>query len=57
MTKVTLETPDEKCVIPKITGPFYQDISFEDLRNTISHSFVTTEEDQCDGTNHGKRLT
>lgn len=56
ITPDKLTTPDEKCVIPNISGDFCNDISLEDLRNAICHSFVTVEEDKNDGTIHGKRL-
>lgn len=56
MTPDKLTTPDEKCVIPNISGDFCDGISLEDLRNAICHSFVTVEEDKNDGTIHGKRL-
>lgn len=56
MTPDKLTTPDEKCVIPNVSGNFCGDISLEDLRNAICHSFVTVEEDRNDGTIHGKRL-
>ena len=56
MTESTLKTPDEKCLIPKLSGDFLPGISFASLRNTISHSFVTTEEDKNDGSMHGKCL-
>ncbi len=45
MTPDKLTTPDEKCVIPNVSGNFCGDISLEDLRNAICHSFVTVEED------------
>lgn len=56
MTPDKLITPDEKCIIPNISGDFCDGISLEDLRNAICHSFVTVEEDTNDGTIHGKRL-
>ncbi len=56
ITKSTLETPDELCKIPHLEGNFIGNISLEDLRNTISHSFVTVEEYKNDGSNHGMYL-
>ncbi len=56
MSEQTLETPGDKYVIPKIKGEFVEGISYSELRNTISHSFVTVEEDKNDGTMHGKYL-
>ena len=56
ITPDTLMTPDEKCVIPKLNGDFSDDITLEDLRNTICHSFVTVEEDNGDGSIHGNTL-
>lgn len=56
ITPDVLTTPDDMCKIPKITGDFCGGISLEDLRNTICHSFVTTEEDNNDGTIHGKTI-
>ncbi len=56
MTESTLTTPDEKCVIPKLSGEFLPGISFAALRDTISHSFITTEECKNDGSMHGKFL-
>ena len=56
ITPDKLTTPDEKCIIPNISGDFCNGVSFEDLRNAICHSFVTAEENQNDGTIHGKRL-
>jgi len=56
MSEETLETPDDKCVIPKISGEFVAGVSYSELRNAISHSFVTVEEDKHDGSMHGKYL-
>ena len=56
MTNSTLQTPDEKCIFPKLAGDFMPGISYNDLRDTICHSFVTVEEDKNDGSIHGKRL-
>ena len=56
ITNATLDTPDEACVIPHLQGQFIGNISLEDLRNTISHSFVTVEQFKDDGTQHGKYL-
>lgn len=56
MTESSLQTPNEKCIIPKLSGDFMPGIPFAELRNTISHSFVTTEEDVDDGSMHGKYL-
>ena len=56
MTESTLQTPDEKCIIPKLSGDFMPGIPFSSLRDTISHSFITTEEDKKDGSMHGKFL-
>ena len=56
MTPDTLTPPDEKCIIPKLSGSFSDDITLEDLRNTICHSFVTVEKDKGDGSIHGKTL-
>lgn len=56
MTPDKLTTPDGKCIIPNVSGDFCNGISLEDLRNAICHSFVTVEEDNDDGTIHGKRL-
>lgn len=56
MSSSTLDTPDERCIIPKIQGKFCNSITYEDLRNTIAHSFVTVEEDKNDGSYHGKYL-
>lgn len=56
ITPDKLTTPDEKCVIPNISGYFCDGISLEDLRNAICHSFVTVEENRNDGTIHGKCL-
>ncbi len=55
MTTHTLMTPAEGCVIPHLEGLFLNGITYEDLRNTICHSFVTVEEDKGDGW-HGKSL-
>ncbi len=55
MSENTLQTPGEKYVIPHIRGAFVEDIQFEELRNTICHSFVTVEENTGDGY-HGKNL-
>ena len=43
MSNVVLDPPDDLSFIPKITGRFSKDISFNDLRDTIAHSFVTVE--------------
>lgn len=56
MSEQTLETPDEQCLIPNIKGEFIKGISYSELRNTISHSFITVEEDKNDGSTHGKYL-
>lgn len=56
ITNQTLETPDSLCKIPHLDGQFIDNISLENLRNTISHSFVTVEEFKNDGTSHGKYL-
>lgn len=56
ITPDTLMTPDGKCVIPKLSGNFSDDITLEDLRNTICHSFVTVEKDVGDGSIHGKTI-
>ena len=56
ITPDTLMTPDEKCIIPKLSGSFSDDITLEDLRNTICHSFVTVEADKGNGSVHGKTL-
>ena len=56
ITPDTLMTPDVKCTIPKLSGNFSDDITLEDLRNTICHSFVTVEKDKGDGSIHGKTL-
>ena len=55
MSDNTLQTPGDKYIIPHLDGDFLNSISYSDLRNTISHSFVTVEEDNGDGV-HGKRL-
>ena len=57
MSNVVLDPPDDLSFIPKITGRFGKDISFNDLRDTIAHSFVTVEEDDGDSNSrHGKML-
>lgn len=56
ITPDTLTTPDDKCIIPHVVGNFCDNITLEDLRNTICHSFVTVEKDKHDGSIHGKRL-
>ena len=56
MTDETLQTPDEMCIIPKLKGDFMPGISYNNLRDTICHSFVTVEEDKNNGSDHGKRL-
>lgn len=56
ITPDTLTPPDEKCFIPKVTGDFSGEITLEDLRNTICHSFVTVEKDKGDGSIHGNTL-
>ena len=56
ITDSTLETPDEYCKIPKLEGNFIDNITLENLRNTIAHSFVTVEEMKNDGSEHGKYL-
>lgn len=56
ITPQTLDTPGDEYKIPHIEGDFNKDITLEDLRNTICHSFVTVEEDKDDGTYHGKVL-
>ncbi len=56
MTHDKLLTPDEKCIIPNISGDFCPNVSLEDLRNVICHSFVTVEADDKDSAVYGKRL-
>ncbi len=57
MSNVVLDPPDDSSFIPKITGRFSKDIGFNDLRDTIAHSFVTVEEDDGDSNSrHGKML-
>lgn len=56
ITDSTLETPDNLCKIPKLQGLFVDNITLDDLRNAIAHSFVTVEEFKDDGTEHGKYL-
>lgn len=56
ITDSTLETPDELCKIPQLKGDFINNITLENLRNTIAHSFVTVEEISNDGSEHGKYL-
>ena len=57
MSKDVLDPPDDLSFIPKITGRFSKDISFNDLKDTIAHSFVTVEEDDGDSNSrHGKML-
>ncbi len=56
MTKSKLQTPGERCKIPSLDGEFLDKITYEDLRNTICHSFVTVEEDSGDNSTHGKVL-
>ena len=56
MTKSKLQTPGENCKIPSLDGEFIEKVTYEDLRNTICHSFVTVEEDKGDNSVHGRRL-
>ena len=57
MSRVTLRSPDEGSCMPKLTGDFCKGISIHDLRDTISHSFVTIEEDDGNpDSKHGKVL-
>lgn len=56
MSEKILDTPGEQYIIPQIKGKFADDISYANLRNTISHSFVTVEEEKNDDTLYGKCL-
>lgn len=56
ITPVQLSTPGDDFHIPQISGEFLDGIDLRDLRDSICHSFVTIEEDQDDGTTHGKYL-
>ena len=57
MSKKTLISPNEDCFIPKLSGNFCKGVKIINLRNAISHSFVTVEEDDGDpNSNHGKVL-
>lgn len=44
ITPEQLKTPGKNYKIPKISGKFSSDIDYEDIRNTICHSFITVEE-------------
>jgi len=56
MTPTSLDSPDDKCFVPKVTGDFCQGVTIKNLRDSLGHSFVTVEEDNNDGTHHGKVL-
>lgn len=56
MTPTSLDSPDDKCFIPKVTGDFCQGVTIKNLRDSLGHSFVTVESDNNDGTTHGKVL-
>ena len=51
-----LQTPGPNYIVPKVRGNFCDDITLENLRDALCHSFITTEEDKNDGTMHGKYL-
>lgn len=56
ITPQTLATPGSEYKTPHLEGGFDENITLEDLRNSICHSFVTVEENKNDGTYHGKVL-
>lgn len=44
ITPAQLRTPGENYIIPRISGKFSDNINYEDIRDTICHSFITVEE-------------
>ncbi len=44
ITSVQLKTPGENYKMPRISGKFSDSINYEDIRDTICHSFITVEE-------------